>query len=631
MGTSEKPVISVKTPISWERMTDRQRTRLSRIVSRDTRVIKAYLGVIERHESELFVGKRRKRINPKKLKHLTLTATRGDANRTAVPHDFKARFQNISVNELHECCDTARAMWDSYLANKGARPLQSESHRSKKIPRLIFHNRFEIVYTPHLEIKHWLRLRDSLDSVREGRRIHDQLMIPLSPSSYHLNKLESGDVKSLRILRDQDQKWWAVFSVRLEIDEITMQSRPQAVMGIDLGVKKAVCSVILTHDKITQVRCWDQEEKVSRIEELDNQVASLQQKRNALQNRGLDPSGVKKRLREIRNLRENVSLDHDRKLVRRLASHIIEMSLRYNLYVAIGRVRGIRNAARKGNYKGPTYRGMVHRWSFFRITELLKHKLSTEGFDERRVFAVPEAWTSITCHKCGHKGLRPKQSYFLCHTCGYRDNADKNAAINIGRRLIKLIPSLRDERGLGRWLQYSTETTPKTRRSSGSEGMSPLPERLPASLERKSVADCDDQTSPEGSRSSTDPAMAKTVETLTAAGEQGIPCTNRQRKEATSRERSNAPMTASKGHVRAHCNSSALAGDSGRDKGGTQKSMEEGWPSSSWFGSEGIRSGLQISVSSTMYAINQPCWSEVVTRYQSKCSFPNRSGPAGRW
>ena len=106
MSDSRKVVISVKVPILWESMSDRDRTRLNRITGRDTRVIRAFLGVIARHEKELLVGKRKKKINGGKLEKLTLTAERSkdiSKNRLSVPHDFKKRFPNISLNELQEC------------------------------------------------------------------------------------------------------------------------------------------------------------------------------------------------------------------------------------------------------------------------------------------------------------------------------------------------------------------------------------------------------------------------------------------------------------------------------------------------------------------------------------------------
>ena len=46
---------------------------------------------------------------------------------------------------------------------------------------------------------------------------------------------------------------------------------------------------------------------------------------------------------------------------------------------------------------------------------------------------VPPAYTSQTCHQCGHvaKENRKKQSNFKCTACGHADDADVNAALNI--------------------------------------------------------------------------------------------------------------------------------------------------------------------------------------------------------
>jgi hypothetical protein len=98
---------------------------------------------------------------------------------------------------------------------------------------------------------------------------------------------------------------------------------------------------------------------------------------------------------------------------------------------------------------------MIHRLAFARITDSLKHRLSQSGFPIKgknsRFKALPENWTSIMCWKCGHKGHRPKQNYFVCDTCGHRTNADMNGAINITGRLIMFTKSLHSVRGLGKW------------------------------------------------------------------------------------------------------------------------------------------------------------------------------------
>ena len=103
VGRSKGTIISVKVPIQWDSMTDRQKTRLNRITGRDSRVIKAFLGVIERHEKSLLTGRKQTKIDASQLEKLTITATRGKANRVHVPHDFKSRFAKKYANEFKEC------------------------------------------------------------------------------------------------------------------------------------------------------------------------------------------------------------------------------------------------------------------------------------------------------------------------------------------------------------------------------------------------------------------------------------------------------------------------------------------------------------------------------------------------
>jgi IS605 OrfB family transposase len=362
-----------------------------------------------------------------------------------------------------------------------------------------------------------------------------------------------------------------LFKVKLKPEPVDTTSKPPAVIGIDLGIKKAVCSVVLTQKGMKHVQFWTQKDKAQQIERYDQMIASLQSKKENLLKQALSADDVTQRLRQLSSKRENISFDYDRKLVKLLSEHVLELSDKYDVYVAIGRLKGIRNRARRGNYTGPRFRGMIHRWAFARITDSLKHKLSMDGFSPKRVFAVPEAWTSIKCHKCGHKGIRPKQSFFLCHTCGYRDNADKNAAINIGRRLIMLIPSLKDEnslkdeKGLGMWLLSHEKAAPKTRRSKRSKRKSSLPKRLPTSSEGKSVADCI-QTSL-GMFSSTDPAMATTMETPSAAVDTGSHGTTRQRTETKFGMRNSVPMMPGETHAQSAEEVLLVAGDSSHEEG----------------------------------------------------------------
>ena len=78
---------------------------------------------------------------------------------------------------------------------------------------------------------------------------------------------------------------------------------------------------------------------------------------------------------------------------------------------------------------------LSNNWS--RLRKRLQDKMNANG---GRLVVVPAAYTSQTCHQCGHvaKENRDSQAVFKCVECGYRANADVNAAKNIlGRALIQ--------------------------------------------------------------------------------------------------------------------------------------------------------------------------------------------------
>ena len=76
---------------------------------------------------------------------------------------------------------------------------------------------------------------------------------------------------------------------------------------------------------------------------------------------------------------------------------------------------------------------LSNNWS--RLRKRLKDKMDANGGN---LVIVPAAYTSQTCHQCGHVASenRDSQAVFKCVECGYQTNADVNAAMNIlGRAL----------------------------------------------------------------------------------------------------------------------------------------------------------------------------------------------------
>ncbi|MHA1614722.1 MAG: zinc ribbon domain-containing protein [Candidatus Thorarchaeota archaeon] len=555
MARSKGVTISVKVPINWEHMTGSTRQRLRQTVGRDTRVIRAFLGIIEQYECDLLTGRKKNKILDGELEKLTLTAIKikaGYSQRTNVPHDFKTRFPRVSQNELQECRQTAVALYESYLALRDKRGWNASRPTvisgSRRIPRWVFSQRFKLIEKKTSASRWWLDIRDSLDSVREKRTRHDRLSIPLKISPYHLNRINRGEVKAVQIFTDRERKWWVTIAVRISIDESPEENLPVAILGIDLGIEKAACATLLTPEKTRETRYFVQNDKVMVIRKYDRLVADLQREMYTRRNNGLPSDRVAEKLRRMRSKRENVAKEYDRFLVRQLLNYIEELSKKYTLYVAIGRLKNIRMRAKRGNYRGRRYRGMIHSWAFARITDSLKHGLAQLGWKvhgkDSRFRAVPEGWTSIMCWKCGSKGTRPKQNYFHCPSCGYSINADLNGSTNIAARLLTLTKSLHSVRGLGLWTRAVVRRTTNRRarlkarkKKPSSKGKSLLSKKELTSGSGESAAvhfvHSDLSSFSDGTgESDNDPAVVRTVETLSVVGSD-VP-TSVQEKEARS-------------------------------------------------------------------------------------------------
>ena len=249
-------------------------------------------------------------------------------------------------------------------------------------------------------------------------------------------------------------------------------------------------------------------------------------------------------LSSLKSKRENIAKDYDRVLVRQLLDYISDLSQRYGLYVAIGRLKNIHQGVKRGNHKGREFRKMMHSWAFARITRHIMEGLRQLGWcvdgKDARFRAVPEAWTSIICWKCGNIGTRPQQNYFHCPTCGYKTNADKNGSINIAARLLMLTKSLHSVRGLGLWnrtlsrVQHpclkAQEKTPSLEKSllSTSDHSSRFGESAAVHCVQTNLLNFSDGVE----SSENDPAVERTVGKLSVAGNDGPASV--QKKEARS-------------------------------------------------------------------------------------------------
>jgi transposase len=72
----------------------------------------------------------------------------------------------------------------------------------------------------------------------------------------------------------------------------------------------------------------------------------------------------------------------------------------------------------------------LKNWSYFDLQTKIEYKAKEQGI---KVIYIKPRYTSRRCSKCGyiHSDNRPTQARFICQQCGYEENADYNASINI--------------------------------------------------------------------------------------------------------------------------------------------------------------------------------------------------------
>lgn len=224
-----------------------------------------------------------------------------------------------------------------------------------------------------------------------------------------------GDPKSYRVKRDAAGRWWIYFAV---IPEPINAPGNDSTIGIDRGV--------------THAFAMDNPRETVDVPKLSpNEKARLSrlQRKLARQCKGSNRREVTKRqIARLRHREINRRKDVIEKLTTRLATEhdvikIEDLKVQNMMKSAAGTIEepGKNVAQKRGLNRGIARSG----WGLF--------EKRLEDKAPGRVVRVDPKNTSRRCAVCTHvaKENRKSQAVFECVKCGYRDNADFNAASNI--------------------------------------------------------------------------------------------------------------------------------------------------------------------------------------------------------
>lgn len=487
---------TVQIPLMDDFWTRKKVQRVERLTARDSTVIKRYLLIIEQEEKEIVSYRKGKpKISASSLDRLTLTSksltrrqkdgiVKTTPGRAQVKFDLKNEFQGrITTRELKECRDTAIDMWESYMeaCQKHERrfwrfvddtkyidkedslaatlrwwsykrphsPCQAPNYRVKKLPR-----RANIGTSVFWHIKSTNLTKYWIEWYYPESGVH--IWLPANPSSYHLQQLQHGKLKTVQLVKHTNKRWYLHMTLDYAIEKpVNTTSLTDAVVSIDLGIKKAVTAVLLTADKSQgnlhrqDIQFFEHTTRKRVINQLDTQIATLQRavKQSSKHDRSTD--NITRKLRQLSSRRRDLAEQYDHELTAQLVTWLKQLSHRYRLRIVLGELTGIRHSRRKGDGKSRRHRRELHRWAFRRFTNFLTYKLHLRQVPHIKLETVPEQWTSRRCSKCGSLNThRPFQALIICYTCGAQLHADINGATNIA---FKLIVSL-DEVCFDQWL-----------------------------------------------------------------------------------------------------------------------------------------------------------------------------------
>jgi putative transposase len=226
-----------------------------------------------------------------------------------------------------------------------------------------------------------------------------------------------GTVKNINVTSDGLGNWFASFCTEQEID---IKERCVGEVGVDLGITN-----FATTSKDQFIK---KPKKLKQLEIIKRRVSkSLSRRKKGGKNREKVRLLLNKTHQKITNIRNDFLHKFSTTLSKNHATIVLEDLKVSNM-----------SKSAKGNIEehgknvkaksGLNREILANGWSSFRT--MLEYKQLYSG---GKLVKINPRNTSLTCSSCGtvDKENRTSQSSFRCTSCGYKENADINAAKNI--------------------------------------------------------------------------------------------------------------------------------------------------------------------------------------------------------
>lgn len=238
--------------------------------------------------------------------------------------------------------------------------------------------------------------------VSTGKR-GQYIWLPLCvPQKFHDKLLLAhGDAKLFR----RHGNWYVMLPVRVTPAPTVCDGEPTFI-GVDLGIVRL--TTVATPDGVVYFNGKEARHKREHFANLRRRYQRHRRTDRVKAQQG-------KESRWMRDLNHTIS------------KRIVDLAAQYpNPVIVLERLDGIRYRTRGSK----RFNRMMASWAFRQLVSFIQYKAVRPGIPV--VFVDPRG-TSKKCSRCGHasRSNRPDQSNFRCVRCGYRQNADANAAYNI--------------------------------------------------------------------------------------------------------------------------------------------------------------------------------------------------------
>ena len=233
-----------------------------------------------------------------------------------------------------------------------------------------------------------------------------------------------------------------------EKDVGDLQLDTNKIMGIDLGITKVATFSIYnnntdTYERLSWKECvLDGTELIHFRQKIEARKRSMSiASKWASENK--TGHGYNARMADANKLADKIDRFKDT-YNHKVSRYLVDQAMKHNC--------GIIQIEDLSGFTSKTEESFLKQWSYYDLQEKLKNKAEEKGII---VVKVNPKYTSKRCNKCGciHQGNRDcksNQGKFKCVECGYENNADINASMNIARPCI--------ENEINEWLKINKNT-----------------------------------------------------------------------------------------------------------------------------------------------------------------------------